>query len=118
MNNYVATKWSSIDDKKRFEAQFKRFVESGYKKGNFPKWFYQRLSMCFGHIAHYNQGGFYAEQFSTPARIARWEKRIAYYKVCGDPEYTFSDVEHVLSAWMAERLDLSVADHQRVFCLG
>ncbi len=40
------------------------FIESEWKRSLFTKTFYNRLSMCFGHIAHYDIHGFYETWFT------------------------------------------------------
>lgn len=99
---YVATKWESVESKIKFEKQFKKFVSSGFTFDNFPKWFYKRLSMCFGHIAHYNQYGFYATWFEKEKDRQEFVERIKRMSIYGDPEYTYSDVEKVLQDWLQE----------------
>lgn len=37
------------------------FIDSGFKQTLFTKKLYPELSNTFGHIAHYNQGGFWVE---------------------------------------------------------
>ncbi len=94
----TATKWSTVEDKEKFLKHFERFVASGYKRTLFYKWFYIRLSMMFGFIAHYNINGFYAEYFADDGRQAIFENYVRTWHCYGDPEYTFSDVEHILRA--------------------
>lgn len=99
---FTATKWDTSEDKARFANKFIAFVNSGYKLSLFPKTFYRRLSMTFGHIAHYNQGGFY-ETFFTSLR-----GRVDFARITlngggyGDPTYTYSDVEIALRQWALE----------------
>lgn len=99
---YTATKFSAVADKEKFERQFKAFVLSDFAASKFPKWFYTRLSMCFGHIAHYNQGGFYSTFFESTKDKLRFLKITTThpYAGCGDPAYTYSDVESVLTQWV------------------
>jgi hypothetical protein len=52
-SQFVPTEWSSAADKAAFGNTFLHFVESALKRSLFTKGFYQRLSNCFGHIAHY-----------------------------------------------------------------
>ena len=99
-HNFTPTQWETAEQKEKFFNQFVRFVNGGFKMSLFPKWFYQRLSMCFGHIAHYNQGGFYEEWFSDSGD--RFLSHCLSYRVCGDPEYTYSDVEKELQKWIRE----------------
>jgi len=53
---FTATKFSTAADKAEFGNHFLRFIESEWAQPLFTKDFYQRLSMCFGHIAHYVDG--------------------------------------------------------------
>jgi hypothetical protein len=115
---YLPTKYASVEDKEKFTKHFKRFVQEGCPEKLFSKWFYERLSMCFGHIAHYDWGGFYYEQFSTPERVQRWKERIVYWKAYGDPRFTWSDVEKHLSAWMADYLGMEIRPDERRIYIG
>ena len=115
---YTPTEHSSANAKERFAKKFKRFVETGYKWTQFPKWFYIRLSMTFGHIAHYDRQGFFATWFQSKKDIKIWEKRIMYWKAFGDPAYTYSDVERDLSKWLGEQRGVEVEDHERLIILG
>lgn len=102
---YTPTQWSTSADKARFESQFKKFVTGGYKLRDFPKWFYTRLSNCFGHIAHYNQHVFYEEFFTTPEDRRRFNDMTLKWPCYGDPAWTYSDVEKVLQAWMKKLVE-------------
>lgn len=102
-SQFTPTQWSSATDKARFANQIVRFVQSDFDPNLFTKATYERLSMCFGHIAHYDRGGFYATWFASTEDRAKW----LYYVskggalgACGDPSYTFSDVEQALSKWV------------------
>jgi len=99
---FTPTKFYTAADKAKFANQFVRFVTRSFKPTLFPKWFYQRLSNTFGHIAHYDQGGFYETWFSSLNRQLAFLKRTAESEIYGDVEYTFSDVERVLKAWVIE----------------
>ena len=52
-SQFVATEWNSAADKAAFGNTYLHFIESGWKQSLFTKGFYQRLSNCFSHIAHY-----------------------------------------------------------------
>ena len=94
------TQWDTAEEKARFANAFVRFVESDFKATLFPKTFYRRLSMTFGHIAHYDQGGFYATFFTTALGKVRFLEQCVTWDCCGDPAYTYSDVETALRAWI------------------
>jgi hypothetical protein len=42
--------------KAQFGYAFLHFIEEEWRESLFTKNFYNRLSMCFGHIAHYVEG--------------------------------------------------------------
>ena len=102
MNAFTPTKWSTAEDKAKFFGHYQKFVTGGFKSSQFPKWFYVRLSQCFGHLAHYNQGGFYEEWFRSPERRLEFLKRALRHPCYGDPDHTYSDAERALQAWIAE----------------
>jgi hypothetical protein len=56
-SDFTATKFSTAADKAEFGNTLLRFIESEWAPALFTKRFYNRLSMCFGHIAHYVEGG-------------------------------------------------------------
>ncbi len=98
-SSFVPTPFSTAGDKARFVNQFIKFVESDYSPNAFPKWFYIRLSMTFGHIAHYNQDGFYETFFSSLQGRLQFAKITEAYERYGDPHHTFSDAEKVIQDW-------------------
>lgn len=97
---FEPTKYNTAADKLKFANQFVRFVEGGFKQTMFPKWFYQRLSMMFGHIAHFNQGGFYEVWFSTKGSQLRFLSNALVNGGYGSPAFTYSDVERELKEWI------------------
>jgi hypothetical protein len=105
MNDFPAftpTEFSTVADKEKFAAHFQRFVSGGFKRTVFPKWFYNRLSMTFAMIAHYDRNGFYAEYFEDPYETSRFLEECLAYPCYGDPAYTYSDVERYLQGWLRE----------------
>jgi hypothetical protein len=62
---FTPTKFSTTADKAEFGNHFLRFIESECAQALFTKRFYNRLSMCFSRIAHYNRSPCYEEWFST-----------------------------------------------------
>lgn len=99
---FTPTKWDTAEQKEKFVSQFKRFVESDFAQSKFPKWFYQRLSNCFGHIAHYNQGGFYATFFESTQDKVQFLEQSLNSPCYGDPAFTYSDAERVIQDWLRE----------------
>jgi hypothetical protein len=101
-DNFAATKWERPEKKARFARQFIRFVESDFAKDKFSHTFYLRLSLCFGHIAHYNQAGFYEAFFTTTADKVRFLRMTLAHPCYGDPAFTYSDVERALQSWLQQ----------------
>ena len=105
MTTFTPTKFDSVEQKQKFAKQFIKFVKNGCHAHDFPKWFYQRLSMTRGHIAHHDQAGFFDTWFySTESKmnfINHWIDNPIY----GDPEYTYSDVERFLQSWLKQNLN-------------
>ncbi len=97
---FTPTKWDSAEQKAKFTIQFVKFVESDFNFNKFPKWFYQRLSNCFGNIAHFNQLGFYETYFNDSAGKLRFIGNCLNYPCYGDPSFTYSDVEKVIQEWL------------------
>jgi len=102
-SDFTATKFSTAADKAEFGNTLLRFIESEWAPALFAKSFYNRLSMCFGHIAHYNRTQFYEEWFSSLAAQVRFLKHTLRFLCYGDPEYTFSDVERAIQREIVNR---------------
>ena len=99
-SQFTATECSTQADKAKFAAQFIRWVESDFAWSQFRKWFYTQLSMCFGHIAHYNQRGFYDVFTHTTRDKIEFLRQTVNGGQYGDPAYCYCDVEKVLAAWV------------------
>ena len=99
-SQFTPTKWDTAKDKAAFAKQFVRFVQSDFAAKHFTEKFYRRLSNTFGHIAHYNRGGFWETFFTTTADKVRFLKMTLQYPCYGDPTWTYSDVERALQQWI------------------
>ncbi len=99
-SQFTPTKWDTVLDKLSFARQFVRFVQSDFAEQHFTDRFYRRLSNTFGHIAHYDRGGFWAEFFTTTADKLRFLEQTIQHPCYGDPAWTYSDVERVLQQWL------------------
>jgi hypothetical protein len=106
-SDFTATKFSTAADKAEFGNTLLRFIDSKWASALFTKSFYNRLSMSFGHIAHYNRAQFYEEWFSSLADQVRFLKHTLRFPCYGDPEYTFSDVERAIQREIVDRNYLS-----------
>ena len=97
-DEFTATKWDTGEVKAKFANGLCRFMAADFKEPLFTKALYQRLSMCFGHIAHYNREGLFEEFFSDlRGKIDFLEQTLAW-RCFGDPECTYSDLESGVNA--------------------
>jgi hypothetical protein len=99
-DQFTPTRWESAEQKVRFARQFIRFVESDFQKRAFPHAFYLRLALTFGHIAHFNREGFFEAFFTTTEGKVRFLRITLAHHGCGDPAFTYADVERALQSWL------------------
>lgn len=52
-SDFLPTKWSTADEKAAFGNALLNFMLTGFLAGRFTEKLYTRLSLCYGHIAHY-----------------------------------------------------------------
>ena len=102
-SEFVPTKFSSAQDKADFGNAFLHFIESEWARTAFSKSFYNRLSMCFSHIAHGDRTGFYESWFTSDADRLRFLRHTLICPCWGDPEYTFCDVERAIQQEIRKR---------------
>lgn len=95
-SEFTPTQWSTAAEKADFGNQLLRFIEAGWKPTMFTKKLYRRLSMTYGHIAHFNQAGFYEEWFTNHADRLRFLEHLLRWPCHGQPKFTFCDVERAV----------------------
>jgi hypothetical protein len=100
--DFTPTKFNTGLDKAAFCSQFCKFVESDFKETLFTKKFYTRLSMTFGHIAHYNREGFYDTWFSNEKQRLEFIQHTLHFHPFGDPAYTYCDAEGAIQEWLVD----------------
>jgi len=100
-SRFTATTHYTAEDKAKFADHFVRFVLGGFKRTLFPKWFYEQLTCTFSHIAHYDQGGFFATFFTTGEGRRRFIEITRSHTPVGDPHYCWCDVEREIQSWLA-----------------
>lgn len=99
---FTPTKWASADSKAKFFEWLKRFWLKDCPQSLFSNPKYRRLSMMFGHIAHYNRAGFYEEWFTNGRQ--EWTDYILERGTYNsDPSYTWCDVEKAFIEWLKEQ---------------
>jgi hypothetical protein len=102
-SEFQPTKFSTVQDKADFGNAFLHFIESEWVRTAFTKSFYNRLSMCFSHIAHYDAAGFYETWFTSDTDRLRFLRHTLASPCWGDPEFTFSDVERAIQQEIRKR---------------
>ena len=102
-SEFTPTEFSTAQDKAAFGNHFFRFIEAEWKESIFTKGFYNRLSNCFGHIAHYNLQSFYSTWFASDEARLRFLQNTLRFPCYGDPAYTFSDVERAIKTELRRR---------------
>ena len=105
--DFTPTQCYTSADKQKFAKTFIRFLNSGCNFNIFSKEFYNHLSNCMGHIAHFNRHGFYSEWFASNYKRASFISHWLSHPIYGDPEYTFSDVERFLQGWIRKEYSTS-----------
>ena len=94
--DFTATKWDTSEDKAKFSNDLCRFIANDFKATMFTDKLYRRLAMMFGHIAHYNKVGFTAEFFEDLRGKVAFIEQTMMWRPCGDPAWTYSDVERAI----------------------
>jgi hypothetical protein len=102
-SQFVATERTSAADKAVFGNTLLHFIESAWKQSLFTKRFYQQLSNCFGHIAHYDIHGFYQTWFTNDKDRLEFLRNASHWPCYGDPKFTFSDVERAVRRQILSR---------------
>jgi len=72
-SDFTATKFSTAADKAEFGDTLLRFIDSKWASALFTKSFYNRLSMSFGHIAHYVEREIMRSDITNTAWARRWD---------------------------------------------
>lgn len=100
MLDFVPTKWDSAKNKEQFLEMLQTFVYNGFAKEDFTPALYRRLHQMFGHEAHFDRDGFYADWFSSPEKQLRWIQHVLKHTPMGDPAFTWTDVERAFQEWL------------------
>jgi hypothetical protein len=96
--------WRTVD----FANHLARFILEGFPRKLFTKKFYRRLMQEFGHIAHYNEHGFWTEWFETTAQQLAFLENLAVL-----PWYLDSDpLARTISSWVHENCIVNQYQHR------
>jgi hypothetical protein len=112
-DDFSPTKFETAEIKAKFANHFLLFVSRDFPKTMFTSAFYRTLHSTFGHIAHYDQAGFWAEFFTTTEDKIRFLDETLRYPCWGDPTFTFSDVEKAIIARLRSDNPIQKLIHRR-----
>ncbi len=93
---FTPTKWDSAEVKADFANKLGQFIAADFKESLFTKVFYNRLSMTYGHIAHFNREGFFGTFFRDLAGKVEFLEQMLQWPCFGDPAWTYCDVERAI----------------------
>jgi hypothetical protein len=114
---FTATRWDSAQEKAKWANAMASWAERGFPKEGWRKGLYQQLhTHMYGHIAHYDQYGFYCEWFDGIHRQLEWLKYAASsgpFGSVGDPAYCWCDVERAFSVWVRQS---GLIEHYQQLC--
>lgn len=99
---FTPTKWHTVADKEKFARHYIKFVQARCPFEMFHRWFYERLTLLFMHIAHYNRFGFYETWCDTAEKRFAFVRHHVTFESVGDAMWTWSDVERTLKGWILE----------------
>ncbi len=99
---FTPTKWHTVADKEKFARHYIKFVQARCPFELFHKWFYERMTHLFMHIAHYNRFGFYETWCDTAEKRFAFVRHHATFESMGDAMWTWCDVERTLKGWIIE----------------
>jgi hypothetical protein len=94
--HFAATKFDTAEEKAKFGNHLLRFIAEDHPRALWTKIFYNRLSMTFSNIAHYDSNGFWETWFTTTTDQIQFLQNIVRHPCWGDPAFTYSDVEKVV----------------------
>lgn len=101
--SFIPTRFSSAEEEAKFGNTFLHFIASDWKESLFTKSFYNRLSTCFGHIAHFDRNGFIATWFTCERHRFDFIRHTLAWPCYGKPEHTFCDVEAAIQVEVRKR---------------
>lgn len=96
--DFIATKFDTAADKAWFANELCRFIACDFRQTLWTKRLYQRLSLSFSNIAHYNSQGFWEEFFAGLQGKVRFLEQTLAHPCYGQPEHTYCDVECAVQA--------------------
>ena len=96
--DFTPTRFASAASKAAFANGLCRFIAADFPSTLFTQLLYDRLCMCFGHIAHCDKGGFFATFFAELDGKLRFLGQTLSHPCYGHPTHTYCDVERAVQA--------------------
>lgn len=103
-DRFTSTEYDSAEEKAKWANAMVNFIEKGFREQDFTRRVYTGLYVhLYGHIAHYNQQGFYDEWFSTDKSRLAWFLHAVNNTPKGSPRnWLWDDVEIAFAEWIFE----------------
>lgn len=95
---FTPTRFDSAARKAVFANALCRFIAADFPSTLFTQLLYDRLCMCFGHIAHCDKDGFFATFFAGLDGKIRFLEQTLNHPCYGHPTHTYCDVERAIQA--------------------
>jgi hypothetical protein len=92
-DEFRPTQWNSAEKKLAFANHLLNFIAADFPRKKFTKDFYNRLSCVFGFMPTTIWRGFCGTFFTCTAGKVRFLSSLLSHPNCGDPAYTYSEVE-------------------------
>lgn len=100
--DFTPTRFCPAGTKAWFAVHALRFVSSDFPWHQFTGRFYAQLMHCWGHIAHYDLHGFWAEFFTSTRNKVEFLEQMLAWPGYGQPDHTWCDVEQLVSRRVRE----------------
>ena len=110
--DFVPTQWDTVRTEGQIRERAHAFIADDFPRSKFHERFYRRLSNTFGHIAHYNSGGFYGRFFLTAEDKLEFLEQCVTWPCHGDPTFTYSDVERAVGARLRKSQIVAILNSQ------
>lgn len=103
---FTATQFATAEEKCNAANAIVAFIDSGFVREKFTKRVYDALCLhLFGHIAHYNLHGFYAEWFASPELQQQWLTHVKNWNLDrSNATFTWCDVERAVKNWVIQNV--------------
>ena len=100
---FVDGSYGGAAGKARTTNAILKFIDSGFDRDLFTRQVYSGgLMYMFGHIAHYNQSGFFSTWFDSDSDILNWLVYVSEARLYGDADCTLIEVERIVQKFVRD----------------